>query len=134
MKQVIVGTYDCGLDQIELILREGTGGEFFFKPEDGKVPRVKVGADVDGWNDVVSILLHEVFEMQMTKSHCRFEPAPDYGRDHSSYLFLMNHPIFSDVTARVAGFLALCLPDLSRAWNKWRHPSPKKSRSTKTKK
>ncbi len=119
MRQKIVGVYDMGLDQVQLVLREGEGGEFWFKPEDGHVPRIKVGADGE-WKLVMSALLHEAMEMQMTRSHCRFNPAPDYGRDHSSYIFVMSHPIYSDIIARVAEFVSLCAPDLARAYKKFR--------------
>ena len=125
MKQEIVGIYEIGLDQIQLVIREGTGGEFYFVPEKGALGRIKVGAD-NSWHQVVSALMHEAFEMQMTRSHCRFDPAPDYGRDHSSYLFVMNHPMFSDITARVAAFMADSMPDLSRACSKWRKTNPRK--------
>ena len=33
MKQAIVGVYGLGADQVELVLREGTGGEFYVQPE-----------------------------------------------------------------------------------------------------
>jgi hypothetical protein len=135
MKQIIVGVYPCGLDEIQLVLRDGTGGEFYFSPEKAHIPRIKVGADYGSdWRSVVGVLLHEIFEMQMTRSHCRLEPAPDYGRDHASYMFLMTHPMFSDVCARSGEFMSACLPDLATAWNQWGKPPRKKFRPTKNKK
>lgn len=125
VKQKIIGVYELGVHQVQLVLREGSGGEFYFKPEAGALPRIKVGADVD-WKGTVSALLHESFEFSMTVSHCRFNPAPDYGMDHSSYLFVMTHPMFSDIAARTAEFMALSLPDLSRAYNAFRKRSGKK--------
>lgn len=131
MKQKIVGVYGIGLQEVQVVLREGTGGEFYFAPESGKCCRIKVGADGD-WKRCVSTVLHEAFEMEMTKSHCRFAPAPDFGCDHAGYLFQMDHPMFSDVVARLGGFLADCLPQLSRAYSAW-HKKPSR-RKTKTKK
>lgn len=122
MKQKIVGSYYMGMTQVQIVLREGTGGEFYLNPERGHIPRIKIGADQPNWGDVIAILLHEATEMLMTCSHCRYAPAPDYANDHAGYLFVMNHCMFSDVTARVGELLALSLPDLSRAWTKWKKP------------
>lgn len=119
MKQTIVGVYSMGLSQVQIVLREGNGGEFYFNPEAGAVPRIKVGAELQ-WAEVVGNLLHEALEMQMTALSCRFNPAPDYARDHSSYLFVMTHPQFSESCARTAEFITAALPDLARAWKKWK--------------
>lgn len=45
MKQKIVGTYYAGHQQIQLVIREGDGGEFFLNPERGSLPRIKLGVD-----------------------------------------------------------------------------------------
>ena len=34
MKQVIVGTYEMGYEKVQLVLREGHGGEFYLLPGD----------------------------------------------------------------------------------------------------
>lgn len=118
MKQVIVGVFSCGAEDVQLVLREGSGGEFYCTPEKGAVARIKVGAD-SSWSDVISALLHEVFELQMTRLMCRYDPTTDYGRDHSSYLFVMTHPQFSNVCGRAAEFLTAVLPSVSKAYKKW---------------
>ena len=51
MKQIIVGIYSVGFEDVEIVLREGTGGEFFNCPEKGHCPRIKIGADVSNWTD-----------------------------------------------------------------------------------
>lgn len=119
MKQVIVGTYEYGMGQAQLVLREGTGGEFYIVPEKGSVARIKLGADQAQWTEVLSTLLHEILEMQVALIGCRYSPAPDFGRDHASYLFLMTHPQFSEACGRAAWFLSAAVPDLSKAWAKW---------------
>lgn len=124
MRQKVIGVYEIGMDQVQLVIREGYGGEFWLKPGTGVIPRIKVGVDGTGWNEVVTTLLHEAMEMQMTKSHCRFSRDPDYGRDHGGYIFLMDHTQFSDVTARVASFMAEALPDLAIAFNRWKKKRP----------
>lgn len=120
MKQVIVGVYNFGTGNVQLVLREGDGGEFYFAPDKISPPRIKVGADQPNWNLVVATLLHEILEMQMTLQGFRFSPAPDFANDNSSYLFVMNHPQFSEVCARSAMFVASALPDLSKAWSRWK--------------
>ena len=119
LRQVVVGVFCIGAEEVQVVLRSGTGGEFWFIPEEGKIARIKIGAD-SAWESVVASLLHEALEMQMARHHCRFDPSPDFGRDHSSYLFVMNHPQFSDIVARVGMFTSACLPEVGRAYRKWR--------------
>ncbi len=122
MKQKIIGVYPMGLAQVELVLREGNGGEFYTFPEKGKVARIKVGADQKQWRDVVGVLLHEAFEFTAMQLALRYAPAPDLSRDNGNYLFVMTHTQFSDVSARAGEFISCCLPDLARAWDKWPKP------------
>jgi hypothetical protein len=118
MKPKIIGTFDMGPQRVQLVLREGDGGEIYLKPGDIDYPRIYVGADKN-WEQVMSTLLHEAHELQMLLTGCRLNPAPDHAMDHSSYIFLMNHPQFSEVCARVAMFLVQALPDLAKAYRKW---------------
>lgn len=120
MKQTIVGSYYLGPESVQLVLREGTGGEFWSAPEKGACARIKVGADCSQWSRVVEVLLHEAMELAMMRIGARFEPAPDYAAGHDSYLFMMDHPKFTEAAARAGGMMADSLPDLAKAWNKWR--------------
>jgi hypothetical protein len=126
MKQVIVGVYYLGDEQVEIVLREDTGGEFYSLPEKGKVPRIKLGADYKDWDMVVRCLLHEVMEMVMFRNRCRYNISGDYSADHSAYMFLMNHTEFSDMCGKLAEFLVKCLPDLATAWKKWERKQDRK--------
>lgn len=121
MKQKIVGVYECGYEQIQLVLREGTGGEFYSCPEKGSLPRIKVGAGVqDGWRDIVSTLMHEITEFAFWRQDCRFYPDNRISpRSHADYLFVMNHEKFNDCITKVGEFVTLALPDLSTAFAKW---------------
>ncbi len=134
MKQKIIGIY-IGREQCQLVLREGTGGEFWVTPEKGSLPRIKVGAgEVGGtWKSVVDVLLHEALELQLYRLGCRFEPSDDMGRDHATYLFVLNHCQFSDAVARTGLLLAQCLPDLAREWRRWNRPAKKRKRPCKKK-
>jgi hypothetical protein len=126
LKQVVVGHYNLGPESVQLVIREGTGGEFYANPGKGECARIKLGVDGGQWADVVCTLLHETMEMAMTRICCRFAPAPDYGQDHAGYLFVMNHPQFSEASARVGVFITSALPDLSRAYSKWRKTNKRK--------
>ena len=125
MKQKIIGTYPLGYEQIQLVLREGTGGEFFTLPEDGKIPRIKIGADNNYWWETVELLLHEVNEFCMMRLACRYNQSNSVLRDHSNYLFVMTHVQFGECCARSAELLAKALPDLGKAWNKWKRNEKK---------
>ncbi len=120
MKQKIVGTYKIGGEYCELVLRDGDGGEFYSLPEHGHVPRIKVGADYQDWDRIVSVLLHETMEFSLARIKCRFYPEDDFGGDTHAYIFIMSHPDFSDACARTAEFMTCALPDLARAWKKWK--------------
>ncbi len=125
MKQVIVGTYRCGDDQYQVVLREGNGADFFFQPGDILHGRVKIGADVENWRNVVTALMHEAIEASIARICCRYTPDDEYGRDSASYVFVLRHEQFSDACARAGMMLSDCLPDLSVAWKKWQEKKRK---------
>lgn len=72
MKQIVVGTYYAGFNQIELVLRDGVGSEYYNCPEKGKCPRIKIGADYNNWGGLVNSLLHELYEFLYDKLQCRY--------------------------------------------------------------
>lgn len=119
MKQVIVGLFQFGYETVEIVLRDGTGGEFYSCPEMGRSPRIKVGAD-GKWGDVVRILLHELLELAMFRQGCRYEVSGDVGQDMGAYVFMFTHAQFSNIQARAAEAIVLSLPAVSTAWRKWR--------------
>lgn len=119
MKQRVVGVYEFGHEQVEVVLREGTGGEFYSIPEKGKVPRIKVGADCQAWDQVVTVLFHEAMELAAHREGCRFDRSDELSRDHCGYIFLMTHPQFSNCCARVGELASSCLPDLATKWKYW---------------
>jgi len=120
MRQKIIGVFPIGFEDVELVLRDGNGGEFFNCPEPGKCPRIKIGADVKEWKDIVAVLVHEAMEFRMNRCRARFDPSYDVGKDHGSYLFVMDHQIFSDCCAQVGELLVCSLPALAVAWKKWK--------------
>jgi len=131
MKQKVIGIYEAGYYQIELILREGTGGEYYLIPEKGKCPRIKVGADYINWVEVVSALLHEVEEFLIDRMQCRYSPFDNLSNTLDEFTFLLNHSQFSDVCVKTAEYISKALPDLSKAWNEWKK-NKKKDEAKKT--
>lgn len=121
MKQKIVGIYEVGYEQIELILREGYGGEFYLIPEPkkNKLPQIKVGADEKKWKDIVATLIHEIDEYVCMRLQCRYQLSNDINHSHSTYFFHMTHDIFTEKCDRIAEFLVSALPDLEKAWKKF---------------
>ena len=126
MKQKVVGTYDIGYEQCQLVIREGTGAEFYFLPEKGSVPRIKIGADQDKFDKVIKSLLHEAFEFSYCRMHGRFLPSEDMSNNHARYMFCFDHNQFSESCAVVAEFITAAIPDLKTAWEKWKKGPKKK--------
>ncbi|MHB8053683.1 MAG: hypothetical protein ACYDH3_00300 [Candidatus Aminicenantales bacterium] len=120
MKQKIVGTFPLGLEYCELVLREGTGGEFYVMPEEGHVPRIKVGADHDEWGEVAEVILHEAMELALARIKCRFYVSDACGDDMHNYLFVAQHKDFSDACARTMWFLLKAIPEALEAWKAWK--------------
>lgn len=119
MRQKIVGVFSIGFEDCQLVLREGTGAEFYNCPGVGECPRIKVGADVKLWREVVANVLHEAMECYFNRLRCRYDCSYDLAQDHAGYLFVASHPEFSDACARVGAFLSEALPALRSEWKKW---------------
>jgi hypothetical protein len=120
LNQVIVGTYEMGYERVQLVLREGLGGEFYLMPGDIDCPRIKIGADHGKWGEVLACLLHEAGELSAERQRCRFSRTGEIAQDVHAYLFIMSHPQFSEVQALTAEFVANCWYDLKKAWTRWR--------------
>jgi len=118
VKQKIIGVFDIGYENVQLVLREGTGGEFHLYPEK-TVARIKVGAEQESWKKLVAVLHHEVFEFALTRANCRYLCREDISGDHSAYKFFFDHPTFSEVCAKASEFIVEALPLLEKEWKKW---------------
>jgi hypothetical protein len=125
MKQKIIGVYYAGFHQIQLVLREGTGGEFYLIPESGSIPRIKIGGDYSEWREVINCLTHELDEFLYDKIQCRYVAFDNLSNSHDQYLFNFTHAKFSDCKMKAAEFLAEALPDLATAWKQWKKDNKK---------
>ena len=119
MRQVVVGSFYLGHESCELVLREGSGAEFYTTPEPGHVARIKVGADDGDWPEIVARLLHEVAELSLHRAGSRFMCTTDQARDAAGYVFMFDHHAFSEVCSRVGEFVTPALPRLADAWKAW---------------
>lgn len=133
MKQTIIGHFQFGYENVQLVLRDGTGGEFYTNPEPDKCPRIKIGADYSRWDDVVNVLLHECFELAIDRRHGRYRATNDQSYDLSNFVFMFNHHEFSDICAKVAEFVTPALPKLSKEWDKWRKAKAKANKRRRKK-
>ncbi len=124
MKSLAVGTFDLWGVTIHLKLREGQNADFL-QTFDGKPMVMRIGADVECWQNVVGLLLHEVKEFTDMQIGCRYVVTADAAKDNSSYLFVETHTQHSEVCARIGWFLADCLPALETAWKKWKKQQKK---------
>lgn len=115
-KQKIIGNYHMGFEQVQVVLREGDGGEFYGCPGNGNSARIKIGGDYDNWQDVVRVLLHEAFELAMFRNNARYEITGDVGKDSGAYTFLFTHPEFSNICGKVSELICECLPELAKQW------------------
>lgn len=126
VKQVIVGCYQFGSETVEIVLREGDGGEFYSCPALGRSPRIKIGADYQDWLEVVRVMTHELLELAMFREKARYQISGDVGNDSGAYVFMFTHAEFSNIVGRTAEVMTVALPAVASAWRKW-----KKNRRTK---
>lgn len=124
-KHIYIGTFPLGHLNVELYgLPDESNGYFFCRPDDRSPPRIKVGMDTNTWEECVSILLHETFEMLMASVRCRYETSGVRG-DHASYTFIFTHTQFCDLCESQARFITPALPKLAIAWDKLRKKETK---------
>jgi len=125
MRQMIVGTYEFGYEKVQIVLREDNGAEVYFLPDGIDCPRIRIGADQPDWRSLVALLLHEAEEFSLIRAGARYHPSENLARDHAAYIFILNHTQLSQVCAQIAELLITCLPDLSKAWAKWKKETKK---------
>ncbi len=120
MRQKVVGVYEIGYEKIEVVLRDGNGGEFHMLSENSNITRIKIGADYENWRDVLAVFLHETMEFSLDRLKCRYYPSNDLSNSTDRYVFITTHNQFSDACAKVAECAADCVPDLKKIWKKWK--------------
>lgn len=107
-----IGRYRLGPMWINVIVDHEQDGGWF----DTDSEELGVGLKASDWGVCVSILIHEAMEIAFMQVRGRFCPAPDYATAADGYLFVTNHPDFSEICARVGCFLTWAMPDLAKVW------------------
>lgn len=70
------------------------------------------------WSQTVAIAMHEILEMACAHNNVRWLPDFAMGNSGDSYMFIMNHPQFTEVVAQAADCLAAVLPEIGKQYNK----------------
>lgn len=123
-QQIKIGCYRLEGIQVDLYMMEGTGGEFYLSPENGFLPRIKVGADTT-WGMLVSTLVHESLEFHLHMANCAYSPEQNDGNGSDRFVFWLNHYNLSVACVEVGEFLVAVLPDLASVYKQW-HKKGKK--------
>lgn len=114
----ILGQFELGYESVQLVARDDTGGEFHLCSPRTNTGVITIGVDQDDFESVVAVLMHEAVEFSIARRGCRFLDSNDMGEDHAGYLFVMNHPQFSDIIAKSASFILPAIPLLRTVWTR----------------
>ena len=68
----------------------------------------------------MSRLLHEAMEYAIDNHKCRYRRTCDFASGSDGVSFHFDHTQFSMACDDVGRFLTAALPDMSKAYNKWR--------------
>jgi len=131
-RQEIVGYWTCGTTAVQVVAREGTGGEFYSCPDSDNmaVPRIKIGMD-QPWGQIGETLMHEALEFASVQLGLRYEPC--FKTCDPEYAFFMSHGQFSEMICRASELVIHMLPILSSVHSRWKKPKkglrcPRKAR------
>ena len=65
------------------------------------------------------MLFHEIFELLFDRLNSRFYPSGDTSNSLASYVFVVDHQVFSDICCRAAEFVDECTQDLKKEHKLW---------------
>lgn len=117
--QYLLGAFQLGPQSVDVVLMPNmSGGEFYFIPEEGRLPRIKIGLDYANWYEVVDVVVHEALEYLLTLNNHRFVPSGKFNADHANYQFMFDHVQLTTACAQLGVFLANALPKIAEEFNK----------------
>lgn len=121
----LLGVYEFGYENIEVYAVDDIGGSFSLSSANIKMPNIKVGIDYapGDFHVIVSVFIHEIFELLLARKGCRFEDSTSLNRGHDKYVFLFNHPVFTEVCTCASESLFCVLNELKKVgdeYNKWK--------------
>lgn len=123
--QKTLGSFMLGTESVNLVARDGTGGELYTAPEAGHPARIKIGLD-DSWDSVCGTLLHEAMEFVMIRMELSYRPTTDWSGDNGASTFIMTHTQFSEAIQRVGSYATKAVPALSAEYRAWQRRAKKK--------
>ena len=123
-KKIFVGRYAMNKGTMLLYLDPTTGdGSALFDWVEGTgyCCIVTVGALDKLWAQMVRKLVHELVEISAVAAKVHFQPSGILTPvPADSYLMVMTHPQFTQVVDEAGDALAYALPDMEKAWKKWK--------------
>lgn len=117
-----LGVFPLGTNRVALFADPNNASASFSAPDDDQIGDTKmvIGIKASRWEKVLTGLLHEAGELTALELRLRYAPDVDFGEGCDQYLFVMTHPQFSEMTARVAWFASKVIPRLSQLYRKHR--------------
>ena len=123
-KKIFVGQYVMNSGNVMLWLDPSTGDSVaWHEKQDGRaglVCRVEVGVKNKVWSGVVQGMLHEFVEASALRERVHLAPTWQFGCPTDSYFLVMSHSQFTQVINEAGDALAFALPDMEKAWKKWK--------------
>jgi hypothetical protein len=130
MTKAKIGTFPVGFQNVDLFVSSSLqGGEFDLSSDETSLPSITIGLCLSGWEECVSVLLHETYELILLITGCRYFISGDHSRDTGNYVFHFDHPHFSDICGRAATFVVPAMPVLARAFRAYEKKQAAKAKA-----
>lgn len=122
-KKIFVGRYAMNSGTVLLWMDPSTGDSTSWHEWDKKTGyacKIEVGAKNKAWSGIVQAVLHEFVESSAMRERAHLSPTWQFGSPTDSYFLVMSHPRFTQVINEAGDALAYALPDMEKAWKKWK--------------
>ena len=123
-KKIFVGRYAMNKATVELWLdpdSEDGSTHSAWSEGSGYASIAEIGCLGKVWPQLVRKLLHELAEWSAVLHKCHYHPSGILlPVPADSYLMVMTHPQFTQVIDEAGDALAYALPDMEKAWKKWK--------------
>lgn len=113
-----LGVYELGLFKVKVFMRNGRGGNFKCIDENADCPTIRIGMDQE-YRQVFLDMCHEAFEVASTMLSARYMQTNDVSGDNGIFIFVMDHTLFSNISAYAADFIYNLGDDLRKAYKEW---------------
>ena len=123
-KKIFVGRYAMCKGNVKVYLNPEDESSYAFHTwtkDSGFCCVCEVGCKEKEWNQIVRKLMHELVESAAVAEKVHFQPSGILSPvPEDSYLMVMTHPQFTQVVDEAGDALAYALPDMEKAWKKWK--------------